>query len=90
MAKITERVLKDACTLVNTRDLIHWEFGLKVERFGDGFMLYQLFRKPGQKPQEKPLFSLPLPARETMCFIHGFSAAIAITNTKEKICLNSP
>jgi hypothetical protein len=45
MSKITERALKDACMLESHGVLKNWSFGLKVERFGKGFMLYRLFRK---------------------------------------------
>jgi hypothetical protein len=76
--KVTERVLKDACIEANRDILRSWRFGLKVERRGNGFMLSRLFRKAGTS--EDPLLAFPMAAKETMCFIEGFTTAAALAN----------
>ena len=63
MAKITERSLKDTCAIANAGVLRTWTFGLKVERCGAGFMLYQLFRLA--RDGKKPMFGVPMSAKET-------------------------
>lgn len=81
MAKVTERSLKDACHQANMGVLKNWSFGLKAERYGKGFMLYRLFRRAGNG--QAPMFSEPMAAKETHCFIQGFLDAAALANGGE-------
>lgn len=81
MAKITERALKDACHIANIGVLKNWSFGLKVERYGDGFMLYRLFRRASNGQQA--FFASPMAAKETHCFIQGFLEAAVLANNGE-------
>lgn len=77
MAKVTERTLKEQCQAANADVLKEWPFGLKAERYRDGFMVYRLFRKGCR--QER-LLDEPLAARETFVFIAGFVQAAALAN----------
>ena len=81
MAKVTERSLKDTCAIANAGVLRTWTFGLKVERYGAGFMLWQLFRDSSRG--QLPLVNKPLPAKEAFRFIQGFIAAAATANGVE-------
>lgn len=76
--KITERILKDVCTTANTGVLKNWSFGLKIERQGAGFVLRKVYRQPGRG--EEKITNMPLPAREAMCFIEGFTTAATLAN----------
>jgi len=78
VAKCTERALKDACWLANQGVLKNWSFGLRVERHGNGFMLYKLFRNAGDGMC--PLFVDQMSAKETYRYIQWFIAAVVLAN----------
>jgi len=81
VAKVTERRLLDDCLFANQSVLKNWSFGLKVERYGNGFMLFKLFRRAGNGTT--PLFTNPMSARETYRYIQGFIVAAALANSGE-------
>lgn len=71
--KITEKSLKDICNSANQGALKCCQFGLFVERWGTGFLLFKLFRKSALGRERLSLE--PLTAREAKVMIDGFVAA---------------
>lgn len=72
--KVTERILVDMCRRINNEQLKTWEFGLKVERRGEVYVVVRLYRKPQQgRPKILDLY-LGSP-REVKSFIDGFAYA---------------
>lgn len=77
--KVTERTLVDICRRVNNEQLKSWDFGLKVERRGDEYVVLRLFRKPQQgRPGSFDLFHGS--PREVKSFIEGFANATELAN----------
>ena len=78
--KITERTLVDMCRRVNNEQLKTWEFGLKVERRGDEYVVSQLYRKhQSGRPGSMDIFrGTP---REAKAFIDGFASATVCANS---------
>jgi hypothetical protein len=81
--KITERALKTACRDANLKLLKTWSFGLCVENDGHSYRLYKMDRDPGAAIRYSSLSTMPMSAKETMCFIEGFTAAVALANGGE-------
>ena len=80
--KVTERTLVDMCRRINNEMLKSWDFGLKVERRGDEYVVLRLFRKPQQgRPGSIDLFRGS--PREVKAFIEGFSTAADLANAGE-------
>jgi len=52
LSKITERALIEACYSANNNQLKSWDSGLKVERYGVGFAVYRLYRRPRPDRQQ--------------------------------------
>ena len=77
--KITERTLVDMCRKINNAQLKHWDFGLKVERRAEKYIILRLFRKPQQgRPGSIDLFHGS--PREVKAFIEGFGIASELAN----------
>ena len=77
--KVTERILVDLCRRVNNEQLKHWDFGLKVERHVEEYVVLRLFRKTQQgRPGSHSLFSGS--PREIKAFVEGFANAAGIVN----------
>ena len=77
--KVTERTLVDMCRRINSEQLKSWDFGLKVERRAEEYVVLRLYRKP----QQGRLGSLDLfrgSTREVRSFIEGFANAAGIAN----------
>ncbi len=77
--KITERTLVYMCRRVNSEQLNHWDSGLKVERRGDGYAVFRIFRKPqnGRPGYLDLYYGSP---REVKAFIAGFAHAVELAN----------
>lgn len=77
--KVTERTLVDMCRRINSDELKQWDSGLKVERRGDEYVVFRLFRKPLMgRPTAHDLFRGS--SREVKAFIDGFARAAELAN----------
>ncbi len=78
--KVTERTLIDICRRINNEQLKHWDFGLKVERRAEEYIVLRLFRKPQQgRPGIIDLFRGN--PREVKAYIDGFANAAELANS---------
>lgn len=77
--KVTERTLVDICRRINIEQLKHWDSGLKVERRGEEYVVYRLYRKPqiGGPGCLDLFYGSP---REVKAFIEGFARAAELAN----------
>jgi len=77
--KVTKRTLVEMCRRINNNQLKHWDFGLKVERRADEYVVLRLYRKPLQgRPGSHELFRGS--SREVKAYIDGFTNAAELTN----------
>lgn len=77
--KVTERTLVEMCRRINNEQLKHWDFGLKIERRAEKYVVLRLYRKPQPgRPGSLDLFrGAP---RDVKAFVEGFANAAELVN----------